>query len=140
VSKTEHQKYVVGFLFNEKQDRVLLIKKERPSWQKDLWNGVGGKIEEYETRDHAMIREFKEETGLLIDYWRLYAAIRGVSYTIYFYSAVSLEFDAAKTTTDEMILDFAVKEIPKLKTVPNLIWLVPMALDKYVQNAEISQL
>lgn len=139
MSKVEHQKYVVGFLFNEKRDRVLLIQKERPSWQKGLWNGVGGKIEENETRDHAMVREFEEETGLYVDYWRFYAVIRGVSYTVYFYYAVSLEFDVAKTTTDEIILDFPIKDIPELAAIPNLVWLIPMALDKYVQNAEISQ-
>jgi 8-oxo-dGTP diphosphatase len=42
-------KYVVGFLFNEGKTKVVLIKKNRPDWQKGYFNGVGGKIEGDET-------------------------------------------------------------------------------------------
>jgi len=35
---------VVGFLFDNFSENVLLIKKNRPAWQKDRLNGVGGKI------------------------------------------------------------------------------------------------
>jgi 8-oxo-dGTP diphosphatase len=39
-------KYVVGFLFNSDTNKVCLIKKNRPQWQKGRLNGVGGHIED----------------------------------------------------------------------------------------------
>ena len=59
--------YVVGFLFNPDMTEVVLIKKNRPDWQKGLLNGVGGKIESGEDPITAMIREFKEETGIKLE-------------------------------------------------------------------------
>ena len=64
--------YVVGFLFNPDMTEVVLIKKNRPDWQKGLLNGVGGKIESGEDPITAMIREFKEETGVEIYNWNLF--------------------------------------------------------------------
>jgi 8-oxo-dGTP pyrophosphatase MutT (NUDIX family) len=55
--------YVVGFAFDQ-YDAVTLINKQKPAWQKDKWNGVGGKIEEGEDAAAAMAREFFEETGM----------------------------------------------------------------------------
>ena len=37
--------YVTGFLFSSDRDRVVLIEKLSPAWQRGLFNGVGGKIE-----------------------------------------------------------------------------------------------
>jgi 8-oxo-dGTP pyrophosphatase MutT (NUDIX family) len=55
-------RYVLGFVFSQACDRVLLIWKNRPAWQKDKLNGIGGKIEAGETPKQAMEREFTEET------------------------------------------------------------------------------
>lgn len=57
-------RYVVGFAFDPALQHVLLVLKNRPSWQAGKFNGPGGKIEEDEEPKHAMVREFKEETGL----------------------------------------------------------------------------
>jgi 8-oxo-dGTP pyrophosphatase MutT (NUDIX family) len=56
--------YVCGFLISKEFDAVLMVKKEKPDWQKGLWNGIGGKIEGSEPPYIAMIREFKEEIGI----------------------------------------------------------------------------
>jgi 8-oxo-dGTP diphosphatase len=61
--------YVVGFMFCKEVDKIVLIKKNRPQWQKDQWNGVGGHIESYEKPMDAMIREFREESGVNCDEW-----------------------------------------------------------------------
>jgi 8-oxo-dGTP diphosphatase len=59
-------RYVLGFAF-DLTDRVALIQKQRPDWQKGLWNGIGGKVEPYDSSNHdAMEREFREETGVTI--------------------------------------------------------------------------
>jgi 8-oxo-dGTP diphosphatase len=59
--------FVLGFITDRK--RVLLIRKNRPDWQKGLYNGVGGLVLLDETPTDAMIREAKEETNLDITDW-----------------------------------------------------------------------
>lgn len=65
-------KFVVGFAFTEDRERVLLVGKNRPAWQKGLLNGIGGKIEPGEdtgTPYTAMRRECFEETGLQLSWF-----------------------------------------------------------------------
>jgi 8-oxo-dGTP diphosphatase len=38
------KKYTLGFIFDQARDHVLLIKKMRPAWQRDRFNGIGGKV------------------------------------------------------------------------------------------------
>src|SRR5947207_2773047 len=45
------------------EERVLLIMKDKPEWQKGFFNLVGGKVEDGETPEQAALRELKEETG-----------------------------------------------------------------------------
>lgn len=61
--------YVLGFMFNEDESKVLLIMKNRPAWQAGKLNGVGGKIEAGETPIQAMEREFAEETGFVAKHY-----------------------------------------------------------------------
>lgn len=104
----EEKKYVVGLVFDE-TERVMLIEKKRPNWQKGLLNGVGGEIKTNETPIDAMIRECKEESGLCIDTWHLYDKVtfdNGIELN-YFCCLVKKEFlDTAKTLTDENIFIF----------------------------------
>ena len=37
-------RYVVGFVFNKSKTEVMLIEKQRPLWQKNHFNGIGGHI------------------------------------------------------------------------------------------------
>ena len=66
--------YVVGFLFHE--DVVALITKARPAWQRGLLNGVGGHVEPEESIHTAMMREFEEETRVVISDWQHFATLR----------------------------------------------------------------
>jgi 8-oxo-dGTP pyrophosphatase MutT (NUDIX family) len=45
-------------------ERVLLIEKNRPDFQRGRFNLIGGKIEEGETWAEAALRELQEESGL----------------------------------------------------------------------------
>ena len=100
------KKYVVGLVFDE-VERVMLIKKNRPDWQKGFLNGVGGEIKNNEAPIEAMIRECKEESGLFIEKWHLYNKATfntGVELT-YFCTLVSKDFlNNAKSLTDEEIV------------------------------------
>lgn len=59
--------YVLVYLTGIDIDgKVLLLYKNRPSWQAGKLNLPGGQIEQGETVVEAAIRETKEETGLTI--------------------------------------------------------------------------
>jgi len=69
-------RYVVGFAFDGLKDRVILIAKDHPDWQKGKWNGIGGHIEEGETPLQAMEREGREEAAIRCR-WHHYATMIG---------------------------------------------------------------
>lgn len=59
------KKFVLGFIFSENREKVLLLKKRSSApYNPDTWNGVGGHVEEGETFLEAMVRECQEESGL----------------------------------------------------------------------------
>lgn len=130
-------KYVVGFLFNPEKDKVILIQKNRPNWQKGLYNGVGGHIEIGETPGQAMIREFHEETGVLIMQWLEYALIKGADYEVYFFHASSKKYNKARKMTDESICIMGLYELKSNPIIFNLNWLIPMALDPHQRYSVI---
>lgn len=127
----EKQKYVVGFLFSKGGHKVTLIHKKRPSWQSGLFNGVGGKIEENETPNQAMQREFIEETGVLITDWELYATIQSENWEVYFFKAFSDDIYKVTTVTDESVFVIDTNSIFNYDCIENLYWLIPMARDKF---------
>ena len=63
------EKYACGFMFNQERTHVALINKLRPSWQYNKLNGVGGHIEDDESPEEAMSREFMEEAGVPDTKW-----------------------------------------------------------------------
>lgn len=106
--------YVVGFITDGK--RVLLIKKNRPDFQKGLYNGVGGLVLENETPVETMIRKAKSETGLQINDW---IKIDTFPYpetetTLHLFQAtVSKKFiKNYRTTTDEIVRIFKIDRLP----------------------------
>ena len=56
--------YALGFAFNVGLTQVALIEKLKPDWQKGKLNGIGGKVNNFENYNLAMVREFEEETGV----------------------------------------------------------------------------
>jgi len=123
--------YVCGFLFDDKEtNKVLLIKKNRPDWQKGLYNGVGGKVENNEMINIAMRREFFEETGLFISHWNRLTVIYGLDYECWFYYAYG-PVNMCKSMTDEQVEVFDIKHLPNV--VYNINWLIPLAQDKEVK-------
>lgn len=131
--------YVVGFLFSTDLRYVILIKKNRPDWQKGLLNGVGGKIEPNEDPHDAMRREFKEETGVNIPLWNPVCVLDSTKsehkvktdWRVHFYTASAhynvLYYDCV-TTTDEQTYFVDIGNINLYPpTVDNLKWLIPMA-------------
>lgn len=123
-------KYVLGFLFDPSKKDVVLIKKLKPEWQKGKLNGVGGKIEENETPLEAMRREFKEETGGEIEEWREFLQLSGHSFIIHTFVAFSLHAYTVKTMEKEKVKVYKVNRLNFNKTIGNLKWIIPLAIDK----------
>ena len=61
--------YVLAFLCTgNTNDTILLVRRcENQSFGSGLYSIVGGKVEEGETVEHAVIREVLEETGLQVE-------------------------------------------------------------------------
>lgn len=121
--------YTVGFLFSDDLKHILLIQKNRPEWQKGKLNGVGGHIEENETPKDCMIREFKEETGLIIYNWDLFATLKNNdNWIVHFYKAISDDIHKSVNKTDEILFRILVDDISNNNVLENLKWLIPLAL------------
>jgi 8-oxo-dGTP diphosphatase len=132
-------KYCVGFLFSPDDEYVALISKLRPKWQAGLFNGIGGHIEKCETASAAMIREFKEEAGMIVTNWRHFAALGGNGFLVHCFETQG-DLWQLKSQTDERVTTIPVEQLhnPNIPLIPNLRWLIPLALNRGV-TAEIKQ-
>lgn len=125
-------RYVCGFYFDHKLEQVVLIWKNKPAWQKGKLNGVGGKIEQDETPEEAMRREFLEETGIDHLEWVPTVVITGSDWKVHFFHAVGKvnEFEYASTQEEEEVAKIEVDRLHDFDYIPNLEWLIPLALHK----------
>lgn len=134
--------YVLGFLFEEEEFNhqfVVVIEKQKPEWQAGKFNGIGGHVKVEETFYEAMIREFKEETGVRVGDWKLFADMtyHNGDKVWCFVGADSEAVSKCKTQPAEdgklveeihaMNRDFLREKAP---TLPNIRWLAEMALAK----------
>ncbi len=121
--------YVAGFYFSEDGELLALIRKLNPRWQRGLLNGIGGKVEPGESPHDAMVREFEEETGARVGGWRLFCTATVEEDRLHFFTARG-DLDALYSAEAEEVMTVSVDDIPALDTIPNLRWLVPLALDE----------
>lgn len=132
-------KYVAGFLFSQDRTKVALIRKNKPEWQAGKLNGIGGKIENGESASDAMEREFKEEAGVFIPWygWDCFADIEGEDYKCYFFRCFSDDLFNVRTMEDEFVCIYDVNDVNSFPHIPNLSWLIPLALDGTIIHANI---
>lgn len=143
-------RYCLGLIFDPEFTRVLLIVKNRPCWQLNKLNGIGGKIETGESDLEAMNREFQEETGLDLpgrfgadsvchfEWQKVGSRYRPAlhdnqpqSFEMIIYAGtLCLEaMKKAKTTSDEVVVALPLNlEIIKKLGVPGLAWTVDLAM------------
>lgn len=129
---TAQQRYVVGFLIDSVPDqRVLLVRKTKPDWQKGYLNGVGGHVKKNETGDEAIVREFYEETGLTGLSWDHFATLGGPEAVVYAYrcfaSPVIMDSAVTQTAVDPLEVHL-ISSLDYDEAVNSLSWLVPVAL------------
>lgn len=133
--------YVAGLLFNSTRSRLALIRKDHgPEYVIGRWNAIGGKRQVDESPADAMRREFIEETGVSLAVWEPFLALRRAGeWEVEFFRA----FDTAalaqvRTCERELVCVFDLDDLlagidieesePSL--VPNLNWIIPMALER----------
>ncbi len=121
--------YVAGFYFSEYGEQVALIRKLNPYWQRGLLNGIGGKVEPGEEPYAAMVREFEEETGAHIEGWRLFCTANTEEDRLHFFTARG-DLDVLYSAETEEVVTVDAEDISTLDTIPNLRWLIPLALDE----------
>ena len=124
------KQYVLGFMTDD-SDNVLLIKKTKPEWQNGFLNGIGGKIElvnvsmfeNYEWPEDAMVREFKEETGIETTkkQWRLVTTAESSNFYMYVYHThVPDIFELnPRTTTEEEVSIVTIHRVGLEKVLPS---------------------
>jgi 8-oxo-dGTP pyrophosphatase MutT (NUDIX family) len=112
-----------------------------------LYNGIGGKVEDCEEPIEAMVREFREETGALITSWKPFCTLLHSAeisqsspagpWTVHFFKATQVA--TLQSSTDEMVKWWNAQVIANRLNnyfVPNLHWLVPMALEDITAEVE----
>lgn len=143
------KKYVLGFAFSRNKNEIALILKDRPEWQKGKINGIGGKVEPEDFDiTSAMVREFKEETGVdtILDMWNHFATmifkndIMGGEAHVYCFRMFSNVIYQCQTVEEEEIKLFSVDELNKksLPIIEHLKILVPLALEEDFTFTELN--
>lgn len=128
--------YTLGFVFNPTLDRVVLIEKTHPDWQKGKLNGIGGKIEESESSAACIVREACEESGLQSheSQWTLVAQLCGTDWRMDVYAHIhSGAEEDMQTKTDEHIKWHNIDRMPNTM-LSNVPWLIYLAKDKMQNN------
>lgn len=125
------KRYTLGFLFSTTGDTVMLKLKQRPEWQKNHWNGVGGHIEQLESPMQCIAREFNEETKCALDVappeWQPVCMISGEGWEMFVFYAMHERIYAFLPVDNEVLGWFRVDQIPP-NIIPNVAWMVPMCL------------
>lgn len=140
-------RYVVGLMFSLDKSKVLLIEKQRPYWQKDKLNGIGGKKDRNDFNDfHTISCKFKKETGVetkVEDWSKIITLENSESESIIFFKCFSDKIYEAKTITDERVVilnlvnakgEISINELQN--TINNIPWIILLAFDTEVYKVE----
>ncbi len=120
------QHFVLGLVFNQAKNRVLLIEKRRPEWMAGKWNGIGGHIEENETPLQAMTAEAKEECGFNYSFEHKITFVCPGG-TVYVFAAIySLDIISYSQIEDEILKVWALPGPENM--MKNLEWIIPLCL------------
>lgn len=99
----------------EKDGQYLMLHrtKKKNDLNKDKWLGIGGKFEEGESPEECIVRETREETGLILKDYKLHCIVTYVSTnweTEYMYVFTSKEFEGNLIECNEGDLQWVDKD------------------------------
>lgn len=126
-------KYTIGIVFRNNFTEVALILKNRPDWQKGLYNSPGGKVEEGESPQECISREFKEECNIFTTNNDWYHVGQILNKDNYYCDVLTLDMDNSghgefQSLTDEKADWFKLDNLPN-NMISNLKWLIPFAIN-----------
>ncbi len=122
-------------MYDKAKGNVVLIRKQKPEWQKGRLNGIGGKVEDNDESIYGtMCREFVEETGVVTDWtdWFHFCEYSWKEGIVnFFYGANDFFYQEAKTVEKEEIVKVPVNFVinQHKAIIYNLKWLLPLAID-----------
>lgn len=122
--------YCCGFAFNT-TGQVLLVLKAKPEWQKGRYNGVGGKLEGLELPSQAMVREFKEKTGIETreEDWTRFCRFLGPGYCVDFFKSFNYPPNQTIVCEPDEQCRWITYHNMAATTLYNLRWLIPLCFD-----------
>jgi len=125
--RREH--YVLGFLFDKNNKKVLLQQASCP-WMQNRWNGIGGHIEEEETPHEAMKRESEEEIGFGKYFnWKHQMTMICPGGTVFIFSTSLQTFSIlTKKDTKQITAIFSINELPKYR-MNNIDWMINLCIE-----------
>lgn len=131
------KKYVLGFIFSENLDKIVLIKKNRPESQAGLLNGIGGSVESYDKSNvAAMSRECYEETGVDIEEWLYFGSFGEADidqpYRVYCYTTLYNDMNRFISKTDEVVSIYKIKDLDYSKCVASVKNGINTALEQHL--------
>lgn len=137
---------VSGILIEE--DSILLLQIQSPVQDKRVWIPPGGGVEFGESLHQALIREFREETGLNVEPIELYfinELLENEFHAIEFFfkvsrisGSLSLGSDPELSESDQIIKDLSWKQLEELTTLdfaPSS--LVPKLTKEYLKSSQV---
>ena len=130
------KQYTLGFIFDMPLYNVLLIRKERPDWQRGRLNGIGGKVELNERSERCIVREVAEECGLVTSEqdWTKIGNMHGNMWSVDIYAYVHAgDASEAYSVGDEEIGWYQISKLPD-NVLTNIPWLIQLSLDKIKNN------
>jgi 8-oxo-dGTP diphosphatase len=129
--------YTIGIYFNSSFEKVVLMLKNRPEWQRGKYNFPGGHVETGETGFECVSREFKEECGVTIpvEDWKHIATMFNMSsYVVDIYTAIEyLTHGTIKTMEDQPVSWCEINNLP-YNVISNIPWITRFAKNYWSQG------
>lgn len=134
----ERKAAVIGAVFSKNREEVLLVQRR----DVPVWTLPGGGIEDHETKEEALLRELKEETGYEVKIVRkvgLYHPLNRLSRTTHLYEAKIVGGTPERGEETKDLSFFPVSKLPKLLPPPYEEWILEAKNSKkYVERTLFS--
>ncbi|MEI8125520.1 MAG: NUDIX domain-containing protein [Parachlamydiaceae bacterium] len=108
----QSKRSVIGIVFSENRDQILLIKRR----DVPVWALPGGGIDPLETPEEAVIREIQEETGIvarIVRHAALYTPINALAYPTFVFECAPVSGVLSKSDETQGVAYFFLDKLPQ---------------------------